>query len=502
MAGPRGRPDNRPCDPVLVSNLRLAGLLLVAAFLSVAQERSRQPGSGDGLPWVFVQAPEVAALNAIADKDRFPRGSRIVLFTPPEQGGKVLSLTPDFWSAADPQVSFDGKSILFAGRRAKRDSWQIWEMEVDGRHKRRLTSCAGDCLKPAYLPGNRIAFTQVRWAGNRPQGRVRVAQRDGSGAHPITFGRTSFELASVLRDGRLLLLGRHSWGGSQNGSSVELYTVWPDGTGLASLRCEHDPNVARTTARETEDGSIVFIKSSYTDASAGALAEIARGSQGNSVFGGAEGLYLSVQPLRHDEFVVAWRPGRTGSRSATHPSRYELRHLERTKSGPGRLMYRHPRLHSFDAVPVAAHPQPRLFPSILNRSKKTGTLIGLNSYLSSTERLVPGSIQKVRVLAQDEVAGGIRILGVAPVAADGSFFLEVPADTPLRLELLDASERPLAAQKSWFWVRPGENRACVGCHEDRALAPENTVPQILSRKDVPFRLTGQGTPERVAQQQE
>ncbi len=162
-------------------------------------------------------------------------------------------------------------------------------------------------------------------------------------------------------------------------------------------------------------------------------------------------------------------------------------------------MYRHPRLHSFDAVPVAAHPQPRLFPSILNRSKKTGNLIGLNSYLSSTERLVPGTIQKVRVLAQDEVAGGIRILGVAPVAADGSFFLEVPADTPLRLELLDASERPLAAQKSWFWVRPGENRACVGCHEDRALAPENTVPQILSRKDVPFRLTGQGTPERVAQ---
>ncbi len=502
MAGPWGRPDNRAGDAVLLLTLRLTGVLLVAAFLSGAQTRSRPQQSGPRLPWVFVQAPEVATLGAIVDKDRFPRGSRIVLFTPPEQGGKLLVLTADFWSAADPQVSFDGKSILFAGRRAKRGPWQIWEMAADGQRKRRLTSCAGDCLKPAYLPGNRIAFTKVRWGGNRSQGRVQVAQGDGSGAHPITFGPTSFELASVLRDGRLLLLGQASQGDSQSGSSVELYTVWPDGTGLASLRCEHEQNVARTMARETDDGSIVFIKSSHSGASAGTLAEIAHGSLGNSVFRGAEGLYLSVQPLRHDEFVVAWRPGRSVSGGATHPNTYELRHLERTQNGPGRLMYRHPRLHSFDAVPVAAHPRPRLFPSILNRSKKTGTLLCLNSYLSSTEHLVPGTIQKVRVVAQEEVAGGIRILGVAPVAADGSFFLEVPADTPLRLELLDSNERLLGAQKTWFWVRPGENRACVGCHEDRALAPENAVPQILLRQDVPFRLTGQGTPEKVAQQQE
>lgn len=481
--------------------MRVAGVLLVAGLLSGLQTSSSPRPWHTRSSWVFVQASEVAALSTVSDVDRFPRGSRIVILNPRKQGGELLSLTLDFWSAADPNVSFDGKYILFSGRRAKGDSWQIWEMAADGRRKRRLTSCPGDCLKPAYLPGGQMAFTEVRREGNRRQGQVHVARRDGSDAHPVTFPPTSFELAGVLRDGRLLLLARPSGAGSQDGSGTQLYTVWPDGTGLASLRYEHEQNVTRTMARETEDGSIVFIKSNRTGNPAGALAEIVRGSPGNSVIHAADGPYLSVHPLSAGEFVVSWLPEGTGSMSPAPQKRYELRYLGRTQAAPGQLMYRHPRLHSFDAVPVAAHARARLFPSIIDPNKKTGTLICLDSYLSSTEHLTRGAIQKVRVLALDK-AGGVRALGIAPVAADGSFFVEVPADTALRLELLDSSEQTLAVQESWFWVRPGENRACVGCHENRALTPENAVPQILLRQDVPFRLTGEGTPARTAHKQE
>ncbi|MEK7798670.1 MAG: hypothetical protein AAB297_02480, partial [Acidobacteriota bacterium] len=72
----------------------------------------------------------------------------------------------------------------------------------------------------------------------------------------------------------------------------------------------------------------------------------------------------------------------------------------------------------------------------------------------------------------------------APVLPDGSFFVEVPADTPLRLTLLHRDGRPLAALASGIWVRPNENRGCIGCHEERDRAPENRQPLAVLRPAV------------------
>ncbi len=38
----------------------------------------------------------------------------------------------NLFSAMDPEVSFDGKKILFTGKKKKTDHWQIWEMDIDG----------------------------------------------------------------------------------------------------------------------------------------------------------------------------------------------------------------------------------------------------------------------------------------------------------------------------------------------------------------------------------
>ena len=81
-----------------------------------------------------------------------------------------------------------------------------------------------------------------------------------------------------------------------------------------------------------------------------------------------------------------------------------------------------------------------------------------------------------------------RILGQAPVEKDGSFYVEVPADQPVRFELLGASGKLLVAEKSWIWARPGEQRGCAGCHADKALAPENRWPMTLKRFDTPTHL--------------
>src|SRR5262249_8566509 len=58
-----------------------------------------------------------------------------------------------------------------------------------------------------------------------------------------------------------------------------------------------------------------------------------------------------------------------------------------------------------------------------------------------------------------------RILGTFPLAADGSFYVEVPADRLLHLQVLDSDRHVVGNQTFWMYARPGETRGCVGCHE-------------------------------------
>ena len=59
---------------------------------------------------------------------------------------------------------------------------------------------------------------------------------------------------------------------------------------------------------------------------------------------------------------------------------------------------------------------------------------------------------------------------------DGSFFVQTPADRPIRFALLDAKGAVVRQEHGWFWIRSGEQRICVGCHAGPERASENTVP--------------------------
>ena len=82
------------------------------------------------------------------------------------------------------------------------------------------------------------------------------------------------------------------------------------------------------------------------------------------------------------------------------------------------------------------------------------------------------------------------MLGQTPLAADGSFYVEVPADRPIRMELLDAAGARLRSEERWFWMRPSEQRICVGCHAGPERAPENKVPEILNQILTPVKMLG------------
>jgi hypothetical protein len=67
-----------------------------------------------------------------------------------------------------------------------------------------------------------------------------------------------------------------------------------------------------------------------------------------------------------------------------------------------------------------------------------------------------------------------QILGYAPVEPDGSVKLQVPADVPLALQVVDAQGRAFQTHTNWIQVRPGERRTCDGCHSPRRGAALNS----------------------------
>ena len=63
---------------------------------------------------------------------------------------------------------------------------------------------------------------------------------------------------------------------------------------------------------------------------------------------------------------------------------------------------------------------------------------------------------------------GMReILGYAPIQPDGSVQIQVPADVPFIVDIVDVNARrvqTLATHTSWLQLLPGETKSCNGCH--------------------------------------
>jgi hypothetical protein len=97
-------------------------------------------------------------------------------------------------------------------------------------------------------------------------------------------------------------------------------------------------------------------------------------------------------------------------------------------------------------------------------------------------RLPRGAAKRLRVVegvpATESKPAGRRLLGEIPLAGDGSFQVQVPANTPVQLQLVDADG--LAVRRSaWIWVRNHAAQGCVGCHEDPERTPPNRFTQAL-----------------------
>jgi hypothetical protein len=75
-------------------------------------------------------------------------------------------------------------------------------------------------------------------------------------------------------------------------------------------------------------------------------------------------------------------------------------------------------------------------------------------------------VRKISNSAFGPAGMGMReILGYAPVQPDGSVQIEVPANVPFTIDILDGNARRITAQhQSWMQLLPGETKTCNGCH--------------------------------------
>jgi len=244
---------------------------------------------------------------------------------------------------------------------------------------------------------------------------------------------------------------------------------------------------------------VVFVKTRAERQAGGELAVFRQGSPHNSPLGSASEVYGSPRRWNGDALIVAkQQPSSTGhgtDHGTDHGTghgggRFDLYSFDVAHGRTGEALFADPAFSSLDAVPVASHTPPRWYWSILNPQLKTGYFVCLDSRLSlnAAGGRFSSNIVKVRVLTLDASSGSERLLGEAPVESDGSFYIAVPPDQPVRFETIDAGGKLVYAQKSWIWSRSGEERGCVGCHDDKAVAAENTWPLALKRLDTPIRI--------------
>jgi hypothetical protein len=436
----------------------LACLLVLASMgsLKPANETARRV---DLPPLVYTVAKSYEPLAWMHGEDRFSSDATIFV----RDGNGQRRLVPGFAVTADPAVSFDGQRVLFAGKAHAEDRWQIWEVDVSGGDPRRITSFPEDCIRPLYLPEDRVVY--ARKVGG--QFAIESKELASNKTLRLTYIPANALPTDILRDGRILFEAAYPLGLE---GSPEIYTVYSDGSGVESYRCDH--GTARRSGRQNSSGDIVF-------ASAHGLARFTSARAVELNIAAPAGEYAGdVVETASGDWLASWRPD---SKASFRLMRWTpgATQLEKVLAESG--------TNVVQATLLAERPVPNRHPTGLH-DWSGANLLCLNAYTSKYS-FAAGSIHSVRLYTRDD-RGNLQLLGTAPVERDGSFFVHVPTEQPLQIELLDASGKTLKREGGFFWMRRGEQRACVGCHAGPETAPENAVPMILLRSTTPADMTG------------
>lgn len=263
-----------------------AGLLLASALLGGLGGLGGCSGSGSTeddtvtvageVPIVYVKRPNTVTLNPVNGAPG-GAGGDLMLREKSSPSAPEHNLTERFTQgkgdASDPEVSYDGKKVLFAlrcpasntatvdGQPACTGRWNIWEYDMSeggltGGSFRRLTaSTSDDDVDPAYLPGGRgVVFSSNRQTQSKTSqalGRsyyaldeyerervynLHTMDAQGGAITQISFNQ-SHDRNPVVRPNGDVMFSRWDHQGGRN--HFKVFRIKPDGTDLFVLYGAH-----------------------------------------------------------------------------------------------------------------------------------------------------------------------------------------------------------------------------------------------------------------------
>jgi hypothetical protein len=433
----------------------------------------------------------------------------------PDSSTKVL--TKDFHSACDPDISFDASHFLFAGKKTKDDNWNIFEMSIDGSRLRQVTNESIPCRSPGYQSTLYTIVSPKPWqqltfvGSDNGLANLYSCKLDGTEVRRLTFNVSCNMDPYLMYDGRLLFASlQRSSLDTEAGGRISLFGIGIDGTDYAAF-CTEEGKLIKHMPCVTTRGLAVFVESDILrwDA-AGTLGAVSVRRPLHSyrpVTTSSDGLFHSPSPLPGGKVLVSRR---SSDGSDTHGV-YVLD--PSTKKSV--LIFDAPAYHDLQAKIVHPRPEPDGRSSVVTEKDPNGKLYCLDVYISDLDKpqwLPPQTVKRLRVLegvsstpdnADDHTPIGrevlesychskyplvqTRILGEIDIADDGSFNIEIPADTPVKLQTLDADGMALRTC-DWIWAENHEPRGCIGCHEDGELTPENALAKAVTRSSIKLTL--------------
>jgi len=471
----------------------------------------------------------------------FRAGTALCLLELGSAGASVRTLINDPKGVIrDPDVSYDGKRILFAWKKSDRqDDYHLYDMDVATGKVRQLTFGLGFAdYEPAYLPNDDIVFNSTRcvqivdcwWT---EVSNLYTCDKDGRYLRRLTFDQVHTNFPQVLDDGRVIYT---RWDYNDRGQVYPqpLFQMNPDGTAQTEFYGNNSwfPTTILHARGIPGTQKVVAVLSGHHCHQRGKLAiiDLAKGTQEAAgvqlvapvretkavrvdAYGQNGEQWQYPYPINETEFLVTYHPDPGGNRRYRGPFGIYWMDID----GRRELLAWDETISCNQPVALAPRKRPHLRPSQVDYRRKTGVFYVKDVYEGpGLAGIARGTVKRLRVVALEFRAAGIgsngsggpaggamsstppsirngtwdvkRVLGSTPVYDDGSAMFVVPARTPVYFQLLDEKNYVVQTMRSWSTLQPGEIFSCVGCHEAKGSAsvPKSAIATALRRGPQPL----------------
>ncbi|MFP4579224.1 MAG: hypothetical protein ACLFQ6_00730 [Candidatus Sumerlaeia bacterium] len=458
-------------------------------------------------------------------------GGKLCVLNP--HTGEIRTLINDrTGDVRDPAVHYDGKTILFSWRKGGTHTYHLYTIQSDGSGLTQLTDGEFDDMEPVWLPDGGIMFCSARCRRWVPCWYVQVAimfrcDADGSNIRPISFGVENENTPWPLPDGRVLYT-RWEYVDRKQLHYHGLWTINPDGTdvqllydnqGTMNLYIDAKPIpdtgkivtiISPMHGRTEHAGRIGILDPQRGPESAEDMRFLDRGypTKYADTKRGTKGAWRDPYPVSERCFLAAAEHGLAViDAEGNHEFFYELSEEEQKRD----LKIHEPRV-------IRSRERERLIPHITPAEDGMATFNIMDVHIGRNMKGIEhGQIKSLVIMEElprpaanamdpdiiSNTRGNYilhRILGKVPVEEDGSAHFKVPAGRAIFFYALDKDGLSAKTMPSYLAAMSGEQVGCIGCHEDKLLAPpvKKQSPITMALERAPSRIEPvEGVPEII-----